>query len=117
MPLDDFIIYVYCYVADIFPQIVDVSLRRRGFELKLTDSGKWSASFGKDKHRRANSHWQCAMIGPPGNEKLVGDLAGAYSRRINIQHRLSYEVIINEKVVRVLRMWTRYERTRMKKPG
>lgn len=46
---------------------------------------------------------------PPPYEKLVGDLAGAYSRRINIQHRLVYEVFPNERVVRVLRMWTHYE--------
>jgi len=46
---------------------------------------------------------------PPPYEKLVGDLAGAYSRRINIQHRIVYEVFIKEKIVRVLRMWTHYE--------
>jgi toxin YoeB len=46
---------------------------------------------------------------PPSYEKLVGDLAGAYSRRINIQHRLVYEVFIKEHVVRVLRMWSHYE--------
>jgi len=46
---------------------------------------------------------------PPPFEKLVGDLAGAYSRRINIQHRLVYEVFVKEKTVRVLRMWTHYE--------
>lgn len=46
---------------------------------------------------------------PPPFEKLVGDLAGAYSRRINIQHRIVYEVFGNEKTVRVLRMWTHYE--------
>lgn len=46
---------------------------------------------------------------PPPFEKLVGDLAGAYSRRINIQHRIVYEVFAEEKTVRVLRMWTRYE--------
>lgn len=46
---------------------------------------------------------------PPPYEKLVGDLAGAYSRRINIQHRLVYEVFSEERVVRVLRMWTHYE--------
>ena len=45
---------------------------------------------------------------PPSFEKLVGDLAGAYSRRINIQHRLVYEVFTKEGVVRVLRMWTHY---------
>ena len=46
---------------------------------------------------------------PPPYEKLVGDLCGAYSRRINIQHRLVYEVFRKEKTVRVLRMWTHYE--------
>ena len=46
---------------------------------------------------------------PPPYEKLVGDLAGAYSRRINIQHRIVYEIFVNERVVRVLRMWTHYE--------
>lgn len=46
---------------------------------------------------------------PPRFEKLVGDLAGCYSRRINIQHRLVYEVLPEERVVHVLRMWTHYE--------
>ena len=46
---------------------------------------------------------------PPPYEKLVGDLAGAYSRRINIQHRLVYEVHPEACIVRVLRMWTHYE--------
>jgi Txe/YoeB family toxin of toxin-antitoxin system len=46
---------------------------------------------------------------PPPFEKLVGDLAGAYSRRINIQHRLVYEVFPESHTVRVLRMWTHYE--------
>lgn len=46
---------------------------------------------------------------PPPYEKLVGDLAGAYSRRINIQHRLVYEVFTEARTVRVLRMWTHYE--------
>jgi toxin YoeB len=45
----------------------------------------------------------------PPYEKLVGDLEGAYSRRINIQHRLVYEVFKKERTVRVLRMWTHYE--------
>ena len=45
---------------------------------------------------------------PPEYEVLVGDLSGAYSRRINIQHRLVYEVYEEEKVVKVLRMWTHY---------
>ena len=46
---------------------------------------------------------------PPPYEKLVGDLEGAYSRRINIQHRLVYEVFQRERTVRVLRMWSHYE--------
>jgi toxin YoeB len=46
---------------------------------------------------------------PPRYEALVGDLAGAYSRRINIQHRLVYEVIKGEKAVKILRMWSHYE--------
>ena len=46
---------------------------------------------------------------PPTFEKLVGDLAGAYSRRINIQHRLVYEILDEDKVVKVIRMWTHYE--------
>jgi len=46
---------------------------------------------------------------PPPFEKLVGDLAGAFSRRINIQHRLAYQVLRRERVVKVLRMWTHYE--------
>ncbi len=45
----------------------------------------------------------------PPYEKLIGDLSGAYSRRINIQHRLVYEVFEKENTVRILRMWTHYE--------
>ena len=46
---------------------------------------------------------------PPRYEKLVGDLAGAYSRRINIQHRLVYQVLEDRHIVKVIRMWTHYE--------
>ena len=46
---------------------------------------------------------------PPSYEKLVGDLSGAYSRRINIQHRIVYQVLDEEKTVKVIRMWTHYE--------
>ena len=46
---------------------------------------------------------------PPPYEKLVGDLAGAYSRRINIQHRLVYQVLEEERSVKILRLWTHYE--------
>ena len=46
---------------------------------------------------------------PPPYEKLVGELTGAYSRRLNIQHRLVYQVLEDEKIVKILRMWTHYE--------
>jgi Txe/YoeB family toxin of toxin-antitoxin system len=46
---------------------------------------------------------------PPPVEKLLGDLSGAFSRRINIQHRLVYQVLEKEKIVKVIRMWTHYE--------
>lgn len=46
---------------------------------------------------------------PPPYEKLIGDLDGAYSRRINIQHRLVYQVLKRDRVVKVLRLWTHYE--------
>jgi Txe/YoeB family toxin of toxin-antitoxin system len=46
---------------------------------------------------------------PPPYEKLVGDLTGAYSRRINIQHRLVYQVLEAEKIIKILRMWSHYE--------
>jgi Txe/YoeB family toxin of toxin-antitoxin system len=53
----------------------------------------------------AGDPWQV----PPPYEKLVGDLAGCSSRRINIQHRLAYQVFAEERTVKVLRMWTHYE--------
>ena len=46
---------------------------------------------------------------PPPFEKLIGDLSGAYSRRINIQHRLVYQVLENERIVKILRLWSHYE--------
>ncbi len=46
---------------------------------------------------------------PPFYEKLLGDLDGAYSRRINIQHRLVYQIYTQEKTVKIIRMWTHYE--------
>jgi len=46
---------------------------------------------------------------PPPFEKLLGDLAGAFSRRINIQHRIVYQILDDEKAVKVIRMWTHYE--------
>lgn len=53
----------------------------------------------------ARSPWET----PPPYEKLIGDLSGAYSRRINIQHRLVYQVLEKERIVKVIRMWTHYE--------
>lgn len=49
------------------------------------------------------------FLSPPRFEELVGDLSGAYSREINTQHRLVYEVLKKEKIVKVIRMWTHYE--------
>ena len=46
---------------------------------------------------------------PPSYEKLVGDLSGAYSRRINIQYRLVYQIVEDEKTVKIIRMWAHYE--------
>ena len=46
---------------------------------------------------------------PPPFEKLIGDLSGACSRRINIQHRLVYQIIVDKKIVKVIRMWTQYD--------
>ena len=46
---------------------------------------------------------------PPPFEKLIGDLAGAYSRRINIQHRIVYQIMNEKKIIKIIRMWTHYE--------
>ncbi len=76
----------------------------------IKDARKPAAAGLKDKAQAvldmlATSPYQS----PPPFEKLVGDLAGAYSRRINIQHRLVYQVLDDAGVVKVLRMWTHYE--------
>jgi Txe/YoeB family toxin of toxin-antitoxin system len=71
---------------------------------KLTSSGlkpkaqELLALIAEDPYRK-----------PPPFETLIGDLAGAYSRRINIQHRLVYQVLEDERVVKVLRLWSHYE--------
>jgi len=86
---------------------------------------KWSVVFAKDALKDARKLAAAGLKpkaqqllellakdpfrNPPSFEKLVGDLEGAYSRRINIQHRLVYEVFKKERTVRVLRMWTHYE--------
>ncbi|MFS1702409.1 Txe/YoeB family addiction module toxin [Alteromonas sp. AMM-1] len=74
------------------------------------DAKKLSSSGLKEKAKDllnivANNPYQ----NPPPYEKLVGDLSGAYSRRINIQHRLVYQVIEEQHTVKVLRLWTHYE--------
>ena len=74
------------------------------------DARKLAASNLKDKTQSLLDIIQINPFqNPPPYEKLVGDLEGAYSRRINIQHRLVYEVIESENTVKVLRMWTHYE--------
>jgi toxin YoeB len=76
----------------------------------LKDAKKLSAAGLRDKAQALlDILMQDPFQNPPPYEKLVGDLEGALSRRINIQHRLVYEVFKKERVVRVLRMWTHYE--------
>ena len=86
---------------------------------------KWEVVFTKDAQKdakkissaglRAKVEALLAVLAdnpyqnPPPFEKLVGDLSGAYSRRINIHHRLVYQVLDKEKVVKVIRMWSHYE--------
>jgi Txe/YoeB family toxin of toxin-antitoxin system len=75
----------------------------------LKDAKKLSASGLKPKAQELLALLAIDPFqNPPPFEKLVGDLAGAYSRRINIQHRIVYEVFTKERTVRVLRMWTHY---------
>jgi len=76
----------------------------------LKDAKKLSAAGLKDKAQvLLDLLERDPLQNPPPYEKLVGDLNGAYSRRINIQHRLVYEVFPKEKTVRILKMWTHYE--------
>ena len=76
----------------------------------LKDAKKLSAAGLRDKAQALLDILEKDPFqNPPPYEKLVGDLRGAYSRRINIQHRLVYEVFRKERAVRVLRMWTHYE--------
>jgi Txe/YoeB family toxin of toxin-antitoxin system len=76
----------------------------------LKDAKKLSAAGLRDKAQTLLDLVEVDPFqNPPPYEKLVGDLKGAYSRRINIQHRLVYEVFRKEKTVRILRMWTHYD--------
>lgn len=74
------------------------------------DAQKLAAAGLKDKAKAPLAVVQDNPFqNPPPYEKLVGDLAGAYSRRINIQHRLVYMVLLDEQVVKVLRLWSHYD--------
>ncbi len=74
------------------------------------DAQKLAAAGLKDKTKALLAVVQeNPFQNPPPYEKLVGDLAGAYSRRINIQHRLVYQVLQDEHVVKVLRLWSHYD--------
>ena len=76
----------------------------------LKDAKKLSAAGLRDKAQNLLDLLEVDPFqNPPPYEKSVGDLRGAYSRRINIQHRLVYEVFRKEKTVRILRMWTHYD--------
>ncbi|MBU3637277.1 Txe/YoeB family addiction module toxin [Polynucleobacter sp. es-MAR-4] len=76
----------------------------------LKDAKKISAAGLRDKAQALLDILEIDPLqNPPPYEKLVGDLAEAYSRRINIQHRLVYEIFKKEKTVRILRMWSHYE--------
>ena len=76
----------------------------------LKDAKKLSAAGLRDKAQALLVILELDPLqNPPPYEKLVGDLKGTYSRRINIQHRLVYEIIRKKKTVRILRMWTHYE--------
>jgi len=76
----------------------------------LKDAKKLAAAGLKDKALDLlgileRDPFQC----PPPFEKLVGDLSGAFSRRINVQHRLVYQVLEKERIVKIIRLWTHYE--------
>ncbi len=102
-----------------------MSLRSSEDQLPNPEGGSWRLIYTKqaqkDAKKLASSNLKekaeelLAVLednpfqNPPPYEKLVGDLSGAYSRRINIQHRLVYEVIESEQLVKIIRMWTHYE--------
>ena len=74
------------------------------------DAQKLASSGLKNKAQELLTIIQASPYqNPPPYEKLVGDLSGAYSRRINIQHRLVYQVLDKEKSIKVLRLWSHYE--------
>jgi len=87
-----------------------VAVWRVVFSKQATKDAKKLSSSGLKPKAQAliNLLEEDPFATPPRYERLVGDLSGMYSRRINIQHRLVYEVFEEERTVRVLRMWTHY---------
>ena len=85
------------------------------YELRYTAQAKRDARKLDASGLRPRAQQLLALLAedpfrnPPRFEKLVGDLSGAYSRRISIQHRLVYQVLEDEQIVKVLRMWSHYE--------
>ena len=76
----------------------------------LRDAKKLNKSGLKEKAQKIISILsENPYLTPPPYEKLIGELSGAYSRRINIQHRIVYQIIEPEKTVKIIRMWTHYE--------
>ena len=74
------------------------------------DAKKLSSANLKDKAKHLiNIIKEYPYQNPPPYEKLIGDLSGSYSRRINIQHRLVYQVYEKEKAIKVIRLWTHYD--------
>jgi Txe/YoeB family toxin of toxin-antitoxin system len=87
-----------------------VSWKRVYTKQAQKDARKLSASGLKSKAKQLlDLLAENPLQNPPSYEKLVGDLEGAYSRRINIQHRLVYQVLADIRAVKILRMWTHYE--------
>jgi toxin YoeB len=85
------------------------------WQIVFTEQAQKDARRLADSGLRPNAERLLALLAedpfqkPPPFEKLLGDLKGAYSRRSNIQHRLVYQVLEEQRVVKVLRMWTHYE--------
>jgi len=87
-----------------------VSWKRVYTKQAQKDARKLSASGLKSKAKQLlDLLAENPLQNPPPYEKLVGDLEGAYSRRVNIQHRLVYQVLADIRTVKVLRMWTHYK--------
>ena len=74
-----------------------------------SSGGRWSSNLKPQAQRLLEIISEDPFRNPSPYEKLVGDLSGAYSRRINIQHRLVYQIYEVERTVKVLRMWTHHE--------